>query len=90
MTNSSPPRPPKPEKRRSIWSRFSRRGPVTSTDLTVQYTVSAAAPSAGYSKPRFPSPKSGPKPYKARGGHLAHYDEDDYNSAANIRMHRKM
>ncbi|KAB5550539.1 hypothetical protein PHYPO_G00054860 [Pangasianodon hypophthalmus] len=87
---SSPPRPPKPEKRRSIWSRFSRRGPVNSTDLTVQYNVSATATSAGYSKPHYPSPKSEPKSYKARGGHLAHYDENDYTSAANIKMHRKM
>ncbi|XP_053543547.1 uncharacterized protein LOC108277733 isoform X5 [Ictalurus punctatus] len=71
----------------------SRRGPVTSTDLTVQYkvnNVSAAATSAGYSKPHFPSPKSEPKCYISGGGHLAHYDDDDYTNTADFKMHRKM
>ncbi|XP_053363781.1 uncharacterized protein LOC128533521 isoform X1 [Clarias gariepinus] len=92
LTNS-PVRPPKPEKRRSIWSRFSRRGPETSTDLTVQYKVnniSAMDSSAGYSKPRFPSPKSEPKSYISGSGHLINYDEDDYTNTADFKMYQKM
>ncbi|XP_047676768.1 uncharacterized protein LOC113643674 isoform X2 [Tachysurus fulvidraco] len=86
-----PPRPPKPEKRRSIWSRLSRRGPMASTDLTVQYhgdrtnIGSAAATSAGFSKPHFPSPKSAPKSYIS-GFHLA----DDYTNTGDFKMRRKM
>ncbi|XP_060744036.1 uncharacterized protein LOC132857929 [Tachysurus vachellii] len=92
----TPPRPPKPEKRRSIWSRFSRRGPMASTDLTVQYSGdrtnigSAAATSAGSSKPHFPSPKCAPKSYISGAGHLAHYDKNDYSNTGDFKMRRKM
>ncbi|KAG7469193.1 hypothetical protein MATL_G00126370 [Megalops atlanticus] len=56
--------PPRPEKRRSIWSRFSRRDPWNSADTSVGYranNVTAGGVDMKVSKPRCPSPKSNPK-----------------------------
>ncbi|XP_036394501.1 myelin-associated glycoprotein-like [Megalops cyprinoides] len=53
--------PPRPEKRRSIWSRFSRREPCNSADTSVGYranNVTAGGADMKVSKPRCPSPKS--------------------------------
>ncbi|XP_026882287.2 uncharacterized protein LOC113587700 [Electrophorus electricus] len=87
---SKPSRPPKPEKRRSLWNRFSRKDPLNSSDVRMECMLnntSTGDRSSGFSKPRFPSPKSLPKSY-CKGGHSAHhYDNDDYTNTADLNIY---
>ncbi|XP_073674445.1 uncharacterized protein [Garra rufa] len=57
----APERPPKPEQRRSIWSRFSRhQSPRTNANLRAEYNANNKCMVSGnmpFSKPHVPSPK---------------------------------
>ncbi|KAL7832095.1 hypothetical protein AOLI_G00296430 [Acnodon oligacanthus] len=68
-------------------SRMSRRSyrrnePAVHMTTKPNNSVNVVSGSAGFSKPRFPSPKSEHKGYSKSRGTCASYDEDDYTNMA--------
>lgn len=71
------------EQRRSIWSRFSRRGQGHQIDRNFDSKANnVCTGNKLFSKARMPSPKSGAKSYS---GH--NYDDDDYTNTADLNVY---
>ncbi|XP_046719486.1 myelin-associated glycoprotein-like isoform X1 [Silurus meridionalis] len=77
-----------------VWSRLSRisrrvRGERHEHDSGIRQNncVSNATGSAGFSKPRFPSPNSGKKAYKKSGGGCSDDYGDDYTNTGDLNVY---